>query len=327
MKLRDTNGSSEKGDRVILNSAAFRYSDGFDTNNESSGNSMGNSESSRLVLVAAYASVFVAAVLLLAKAIVWSFSDSTSVLSSMLDSIADIFASIVNFFAIRYALMPPDKGHPFGHAKAEGIAALVQAAFISGSMMMVLLQVVDRIFYPKELAALPESIGVMVFSTILTACLVIFQRWVYQKTQSLAVKADSAHYFSDILTNIAVVAALVGVSLGWLWMDPLVALVVVIVLAKSVWDIIVMALNVLMDKALPAETESRVAEIINQHPDVVGFHDLKTRQAGQVQFIQFHLELPAQLPLREAHAIGNHVEQGICEQFPQAQVLIHHDPV
>lgn len=288
---------------------------------------MGDSESSRLVMLAAYASVCVAAVLLLAKAVAWSFSDSTSVLSSMLDSIADIFASIVNFFAIRYALMPADKDHPFGHAKAEGIAALVQAAFISGSMMMVLLQVIDRIFYPKALAALPESIGVMAFSTILTVCLVIFQRWVFQKTKSLAVKADSAHYFSDVAINIAVILALVSVSLGWLWMDPLVALVVVLVLAKSVWDIIVMALNVLMDKALPAETESRLAELIHQHSDVIGFHDLKTRQAGQVQFIQFHLDLPAQLSLREAHAIGDVVERSICKQFPQAQVLIHHDPV
>lgn len=282
---------------------------------------------SRLMMLAAYASVLVAGVLLVSKAMVWSWSDSTSVLSSLLDSMADILASLVNFFAIRYALLPADKNHPFGHAKAEGIAALIQAAFISGSLIMVLLQVVDRLLHPQELNAINESIGMMVFSTLLTLCLVLFQRWVYRRTQSLAVKADSAHYVSDILMNIAVVIALVGVSFNWLWMDPAVALLVVVILIKSVWDIVTLALSVLMDQALEPETEAQILALIQQQPGVLGCHDLKTRQAGSVQFIQFHLELNAEQSLRQAHALGSRVEQAIINQFPQAEILIHHDPI
>ncbi|MEL7401001.1 MAG: cation diffusion facilitator family transporter, partial [Pseudomonadota bacterium] len=168
---------------------------------------MANEANARLVKQAAYASMCVAGVLLLSKLVVWSLSDSTSVLSSMLDSLMDIVASLVNFFAIRYALMPADEDHPFGHSKAEGIAALLQAAFICGSVTMLLLHVADRLLNPQALAAIPESIAVMAFSTLLTTALVLYQRWVHRKTGSLAVKADSAHYASDILTNVAVIGA------------------------------------------------------------------------------------------------------------------------
>ncbi|MFC3680896.1 cation diffusion facilitator family transporter [Bacterioplanoides pacificum] len=288
---------------------------------------MSDVRSSRLVKQAAYASMLVAAVLLLSKLVVWAMSDSTSVLSSMLDSMMDIVASVVNFFAIRYALMPADDDHPFGHSKAEGIAALLQAAFICGSVMMLLLQVADRLLHPQALAALPESIGVMVFSTLLTLLLVLFQRWVYRRTGSLAIKADSAHYASDILTNIAVVGALLGVYFGWLWLDPVIALVVAMVLLKSVYSIVVMALDVLMDKALEPEAEQQIADLIEAQAGVQGFHDLKTRQAGAVQFIQLHLELEASQPLHQAHATGDRVEQAIRAVFPRAEVLIHHDPV
>ena len=288
---------------------------------------MANEANARLVKQAAYASMCVAAVLLLSKLVVWSLSDSTSVLSSMLDSLMDIVASLVNFFAIRYALMPADEDHPFGHSKAEGIAALLQAAFICGSVTMLLLHVADRLLNPQALAAIPESIAVMAFSTLLTTALVVYQRWVHRKTGSLAVKADSAHYASDILTNVAVIGALIGVSLNILWLDPVIALLIALVLLKSVYDIVMLALDVLMDKALDPEQEDSIAALIEKQSGVAGFHDLKTRQSGSVQFIQLHLELDGNQPLYQAHATGDRVEQAIRQQFPQAEVLIHHDPV
>lgn len=279
------------------------------------------------VTFAAYASMCVAAILLLSKLVIWWLSDSTSVLSSMLDSLMDIAASLINFIAIRYALMPADEDHPFGHSKAEGIAALVQAAFICGSVMMLLLHVVDRLLEPQPLAALPESIAVMLFSTVLTGALVLFQRWVYRQTGSIAVKADSAHYASDILTNIAVVFALVAVYFNLLWMDPLVALVVALILLKSVHDIVRLALSVLMDEAMDSGAERQIADEVLCQPGVKGFHDLKTRQSGSMQFIQLHLELDGEQSLHHAHATGELVEAAIRKRFPRSEILIHHDPV
>jgi len=280
-----------------------------------------------LIKRAATASVFTAVTLLLAKLFAWSVSDSASVLSSMLDSLMDIAASLVNYFAVRYALMPADDDHPFGHTKAEGLAALVQSAFILGSATFLLLHVVDRLIRPKELAALEESIAVMLFSVVATIALVLYQRWVYRQTQSLAIKADSAHYYGDILTSVAVVVALLMAEWHVYWLDPVVALGIAVVLLYSVYGIVKDALEVLMDKAMPEEDENELKDIIAACEGVRGFHDLKTRQAGAIQFIQMHLDLDAKQSLQAAHAIGDRVEKSILSRFPRAEILIHHDPV
>ena len=276
---------------------------------------------------AATASLLVALTLLVAKLGAWSLSESTSVLSSLLDSLMDIAASLINFFAVRYALMPADEEHPFGHNKAEGLAALIQSAFIMGSAGALLVHVVDRLVDPQPLTALGESIGVMLFSAVLTAALVVYQRWVANKTGSLAIKADSAHYYGDILTSLAVVVALLAAYWEHYWLDPVVALIIAAVLLHSVYEIVTEALKVLMDRAMSDDDQEVLEQLINSVEGVHGFHDLKTRQAGTVQFIQMHLDLDGRQSLSQAHAIGNDVEKNILRQFPRAEVLIHHDPV
>ena len=276
---------------------------------------------------AATASLVVATTLLVAKLGAWSLSDSTSVLSSLLDSLMDIAASLINFFAVRYALMPADDDHPFGHTKAEGLAALIQSAFIMGSAVALLVHVVDRLLNPQPLNALGESIGVMLFSAALTAVLVVYQRWVARKTGSLAIKADSAHYYGDILTSVAVVFALLAAYWEHYWLDPVVALIIAAVLVHSVYEIVTEALKVLMDQAMSDADQEVLEGLIRGVDGVHGFHDLKTRQAGAVQFIQLHLDLDGRQTLSKAHGIGDQVEQAILQQFPRAEVLIHHDPV
>ncbi|WP_199243933.1 cation diffusion facilitator family transporter [Bacterioplanes sanyensis] len=281
----------------------------------------------RLVKRAATASLLVALTLLLSKLLAWWFSDAVSVLSSLLDSMMDIVASGINFIAVRYALVPADHDHPFGHTKAEGLAALLQSAFIFGSACLLLLQVVDRLLNPQPLQALTFSVAVMAFSMLLTGALVAYQRWVVRQTQSLAVRSDSAHYMSDLLANLAVIVALVATAYGHYWLDPVVALVVVLLLLYSVYGIVRSALAVLMDKALAEEDEQRLGQLILAVDGVHGFHELRTRQAGSVQFIQLHLDLDGQQTLNHAHAIGDEVERRIRSAFPRAEVLIHHDPV
>lgn len=280
-----------------------------------------------LIKRAATASVVVAGVLILVKVFAWWSSGSASVLASMLDSLMDIAASLVNFFAIRYALLPPDQDHPFGHSKAEGVAALVQSAFILGSGVILLLQVVERFFNPQAIQSIPETMGVMLFSTLLTLSLVAYQRWVWRQTGSLAVKSDSAHYVSDILTNIAVIGALIAAWLGFAWLDPVIALVIAFILLYSAYSVLKEALGMLMDTAMDEKDKQRLIDLIEGAPGVCGYHDLKTRQSGLVQFIQFHLELESQQSLQQAHDIGDALEQTISHAFPRAQVIVHYDPV
>lgn len=280
-----------------------------------------------LIKRAATASIVTATLLMVSKVFAWSISDSASVLSSLLDSLMDIAASAVNFFAVRYALMPADDDHPFGHTKAEGLAALIQSAFILGSAAVLLLHVIDRLLHPKALTSLEESVAVMLFSALATSALVLYQRWVYRKTHSLAIKADSAHYYGDILTSVAVVVALVASYFEYYWLDPVVALGIAGVLLYSVYGIVMDALQVLMDKAMSEEEERELQTLIRSCEGVRGVHDLKTRQAGAMQFIQMHLELDANQSLKSAHAIGDAVEKTVLDRFPRAEIIIHHDPV
>lgn len=288
---------------------------------------MGAQNNPQQIKSAASVALVVASVLLLAKLFVWLISDSTSVLSSSLDSLMDMAASMINFIAIRYALMPADDNHPFGHAKAEALAALLQAVFICGSVFIMLAHVVERFLHPQALTAVPHSMAVMLFATVLTLLLVAYQRHVYRQTGSLAIKADSEHYRSDLLINLAVMMALAGAYINWLWLDPVIALVIVLLLLHSVYKIVRLALAVLLDESLDKEQEQAITQIVMAQRDVKGLHHLKTRHSGRIPFIQLHLELDANQPLFQAHAVSERVACALREYLPQAEIIIHHDPV
>lgn len=281
---------------------------------------------SKLTQSAAILSIAVAAILILMKGFAWADSDATSVLASFADSSLDILVSLVNFFAIRFAFAPADKEHPFGHGKAESLAALMQAAFISGSAFILLLHAGERLIHPEKIESLQAASWIMLISMVLTIFLVLYQRWVYLRTESLAVKADSAHYVGDILANGAVLLALFAASSGIMWLDPVVAIVIVITLLKSAFGIAKESLNMLMDHALDPEVVEHIQQLVANNPNIIGCHDIKTRQSGNVPFIQVHLDFDANISLYNAHEQGEWLVEQLLKQYPRADVLVHHDP-
>lgn len=276
---------------------------------------------------AAILSMAIATCLILIKGFAWLDSDSSSVLASFADSSLDVLVSLMNFFAIRLAFSPADKEHPFGHGKAESLAALMQSAFIAGSAFVLLLHAGERFINPREIAAWQGAVWVMAVSLVLTLILIGYQRWVFRRTGSLAVKADSAHYVSDVLATIAVMFALLGASSGVLWLDPLIAGVIVVALLYSAYGIAKEALNMLMDHALDPEVDALVHELVAANSEILDCHDIKTRQSGNVQFIQIHLDFPADCSLQSAHYQGEQLSQDIIKVYPRADIIIHHDPV
>ncbi|CCK76517.1 MAG: cation diffusion facilitator family transporter [Oleispira antarctica] len=285
------------------------------------------SDDARLTQSAAVFSIIIAAILILGKGVAWVDTDSTSLLASFADSSLDIIVSLINFFAIRFAFSPADKEHPFGHGKAESLAALMQSAFISGSAFVLLLHASERLIHPKPIESLQLAIWVMIISLVLTIVLVMYQRWVYRKTGSLAVKADSAHYFSDILATIAVIAALLGGQWNITWLDPLVAILIVLALLKSAFGIAKEALNMLMDHALDPEVAETIKTLVKGNAFILDCHDIKTRQSGNIQFIQVHLDFSANVSLFHAHTQGEWLVAELIKKYPRADVLIHHDPI
>jgi ferrous-iron efflux pump FieF len=239
----------------------------------------------------------------------------------------DAMASLVNLFAVRYSLQPADAEHRYGHGKAEALAGLGQAAFIAGSALFLVLESIDRLLHPKPLTALAVGIAVILFAMLATVLLVAIQRHVIRRTGSTAIKADSLHYLTDLITNASILVALILGAMGWPGLDPWFALGIAAYILYSAWHIGREAVQLLMDRELPPEVRQRIVELAYAPPQVRGVHDLRTRQSGHTYFIQLHLELDDHLPLREAHAIADGVEESVRRAFPGAEVLIHQDPV
>lgn len=281
----------------------------------------------RLLRFATGASVTVAGVLIVGKLGAWLATGSVTVLASLVDSLMDALASVINLMAVRYSLLPADDEHRFGHGKAEALAGLGQATFIAGSALFLLLEAVNRLLHPEPLQEVAVGIGVMGFAIVATLLLLGIQRHVIRLTGSTAIRADALHYATDLATNLGTIAALVLALFGWHGADPLFALAVAGFILHSAFAIGREAVELLMDRELPPETRDRIRALAYARPEVLGVHDLRTRQAGHQYFVQLHIELLDDLPLREAHAVADAVEDAIRDAFPQSEVIVHQDPV
>ena len=280
-----------------------------------------------LLPLATYASVATAILLVGLKTWAWLASGSVSLIASLVDSLTDSLASIVNLFAVRLALRPADDNHPFGHGKAESLSALAQSAFIGGSAVFLLLNAVERLLHPQPLQQTTLGIAVMLVSLLLTLALVLFQRWVLRRAQSQAVSADSLHYVTDFASNIVVLVALVLAAWGWQRADAVLALLLGGWIFWSAAKIAIEAVNTLMDKALPPADVARIEAAALAVPGVLGIHDLRTRLSGARHFVQMHIDLDARLNIVEAHDIAVAVAAQIRALFEEAEVIVHQDPV
>ncbi len=204
-----------------------------------------------LMTLATYGAVGIAAILIGAKFFAWMQTDSLSLQASLIDSLLDIVASVINLFVVRHALKPADKEHSFGHGKIEALGGLGQSTFIAGSAVWLMIEASHRLIHPHPLQETFIGTIVMVFAIVLTFGLVVFQRYVIKKTRSLAISADSLHYLSDLFTNIGVLISLnLSIYLGWLYLDVLVGMGIAVYILYTSWEIGRRSLDVLMDREL-----------------------------------------------------------------------------
>ena len=273
------------------------------------------------------ASLAVAVVLIVAKFTAWIGTGSVALLSSLVDSLVDAAASLVNFFAVRHAATPADREHRFGHGKAEPLAALGQSAFLVGSAVLLMAEAIRRLISPEPVTNPPAGIAVMLFSIAVTVGLVAYQRHVVRHTGSLAIGADELHYRGDVILNLAVIATLVlGSLLSVPLLDPLFGAAVGVWIIYSAVKIARLSLTQLMDRELPDAERARVRAIAESHPEVSAVHDIRTRVAGPTAFIQLHIEMDGEMNLLRAHEISDEVEAELGRAFPHAEIIIHEDP-
>ena len=283
--------------------------------------------SALLMRLATYASVAVAVVLIAMKVVAWLYTGSVAMLSSLIDSLLDLGASLINLVAVRQALIPADREHRFGHGKVESIAGLGQAAFIAGSAVFLLFEAGNRLIHPRPVENGAIGIGVMVFSIVVTFALVQFQRHVVRKTGSVAISADSLHYKGDLLMNASVIVALIlSTQFGLHALDPVFAIGIALYILSAARQIVTTSFDMLLDREFADDDRDRIRAIVTSHPDVRNMHDLRTRSSGTHSFIQLHLELDGAITLVRAHEIADAVETEIKAAFPSAEVIIHQDP-
>ncbi|OUS32140.1 divalent metal cation transporter FieF [Gammaproteobacteria bacterium 45_16_T64] len=280
----------------------------------------------QLLKLTTYASVLTAVILIAAKVFAWGSSGSLSVLASLIDSIMDTAASIISLIAVRYALIPADEDHRFGHGKAESLAGLGQAMFITGSAVFLLFHSVDRILNPREIVQVDVALAVMIFSIFATAALILFQRYTIRRTQSVAIKADSLHYLADLITNVGIVVALLLAQFGWSGVDPILAILIALYVLYSAWEIVREAANDLLDHELSEDIQQKILAVVKSHKEIKGVHDLRTRQSGRNKIVQFHVEVDRDLPLWKAHDVVEKVEANLLKVYPELDVIVHQDP-
>ncbi|HKR02122.1 MAG TPA: cation diffusion facilitator family transporter [Pyrinomonadaceae bacterium] len=255
---------------------------------------------------------------------------SISVWASLLDSTMDIFASAINYFAVRAASRPADEDHTYGHGKAESLAGLFQSIVIAASGIFLLRESIRRIINPNPTKSEWIGIFTMIVAVGVSCALVIRLRRVARETESPALQADAMHYVTDIYSNSSALLALVIVSLTpWQVADPLISTLIGIYILWSAAMVGKESIDALMDRRLPLKVDNQIAEVVRRYRDqgVHGFHDLRTRRSGSQKFIDLHLEVERNMRLQEAHDLTVRVLRAIEAEIPRARVHIHTDPV
>ncbi|MEM6603864.1 MAG: cation diffusion facilitator family transporter [Pseudomonadota bacterium] len=281
----------------------------------------------KLVKIAGRASICVAIFLVILKFYALWETNSIAILSGLMDSLLDFVASAINFFAIKWAITPADEDHRFGHGKSEALAGLAQCILIATSAILLMVESVYRFYTPEPITHFDLGIGVTCFTIIVTLCLIIFQNYVIRRTSNLAIKADAMHYKNDIFLNAGILIALIATYYtDILHIDAIISFCVACIIIWGIRDIMKQSFDQIMDKEFSDEKREKIFRLAVSHDAVKDIHDLRTRTSGSGSFIQFHLELPPETRLYEAHKISDEVEKLILQGFPEAEIFIHLDP-
>lgn len=277
---------------------------------------------------AARLSMVVVIGLIVIKVAVGAVTGSLSVLAQAVDSFLDLFAVVITFLAVRIATMPADEEHPFGHGKAENIAAIVQSVLIFFASVAIIYSAVRRIQTGATLELTEVGIGVMAVSIITSILLSRYLLRVSRQEDSIALEANAKNIAADVYSAAAVFIGLLLVRFtNYSIIDTILALLVALYILKVAYDMLRNSFGGLIDVKLPDDEEKIIKTTIKEHiGQVVDFHALRTRKAGSQRYIDLHLVLPKDMSIEKAHDICDHLEADIESSLPRTDVTIHVEP-
>ena len=273
-------------------------------------------------------SISVSICLVIIKTVFGFLTNSVSILASAADSFLDLTASSVNYFSIRKSEEPPDHDHRFGHGKAEGLAGIFQCFVIGISSLYIIYLSIDKLIHGGDIRSVDLGIFVIAFSIVVSLILARYIKSVSKETESIALGADSLHYQVDVYTNVGIIIALIIIKFtGLTILDPIISIIIALLILWSARDIVMQSVNILMDRELPEDVVSNIEKIIMSYePEVKSFHKLKTRNAGSIKFIEFHVVMDHKLTFVRSHDLAEEIVAEIKKQVPNSEVTVHVDP-
>jgi cation diffusion facilitator family transporter len=273
-------------------------------------------------------SIVVGLLVLGLKYAAYLLTGSVALYSDALESIVNVATAVTTFLAVRLSAVPPDASHPFGHQKVEYLSAVLIGVLIVVAALSILREAYFAFLDPKPLEAPAEGLAVNGLASVINGawCYALFRFGKAWGSPALA--ADAEHLLTDVITSLGV---LIGVGLvvltGWLVLDPALAALVALNILWAGWRVMRRSIGGLMDEAPPEKVVSRIRELISKEAQgALEAHDLRTRRAGRTTFIQFHLVVPGDVTVQEAHDICDRIEAALKTDIPGAAITIHVEP-
>jgi cation diffusion facilitator family transporter len=273
-------------------------------------------------------SITTATTLTLIKIVVGLLTGSISILAEALHSLIDLAAAVIAFISVRIADKPADEGHPFGHGKAENISGTIEALLIFSAAILIINEAVRKIITGENLERVEFGIGIMAFASVANFLVSRRMLKVARATDSIAVEADARHLTTDILTSASVMTGLILIKItGFTLLDPIVALGVAVMIIRIAYSVLQRSFSGLIDVRLPKVEEDEIIATIKEHTSqLTGFHEVRTRKSGSQRFIEFHLMLPKNASVEEAHKMCDHLEEDLNNRLPNSNITIHVEP-
>lgn len=263
--------------------------------------------------------------LIILKLIAGIVSGSVSVISEAIHSGLDLLAAVIAYFSVKISDLPPDDRHPYGHGKFENVSGVIEALLIFIAAIWISYEAIEKLINKKDIESFGIGIVVMLIAAVVN---IIVSRKLYKvakETESVALEADALHLKTDVYTSVGVAVGLILIWITkWYILDPIVALIVVLIILKESFELLRRAFLPLLDETLPANELKTLRSIIDEHCiNGIKYHNLRTRKAGNLKFIDFHLEVPEDITVKTAHEICDTIEESINSRFTHTEVNIH----
>lgn len=290
---------------------------------------MNLAESNALKRRTAYLSIVSNTILVILKIYVGIYVGAMSLISEAMHSGVDLLAAVIAFWAVRKAMIPPDKKYDYGYGKYENLSSAIESILIVMAALMIIYEAFEKFRTPSQMQNMEYGIAIMFISIVIN--MIVSRRLIYvaKITTSQALEADGLHLQSDVWTSVGVLMGLFGIYvLGWYWLDSVVAIFVALIIFRAGYKMIVKSTKVLTDASLSAEYEKKICAIFMKYDDVLGYHNLRTRSAGVYKMIDAHITFDSNMKLGDVHAVCDKIESEIRETMgPTVDVVIHPEPV